>query len=369
MGIGVYYMSWHGKTGMETVLAEKVMDFLKKSPSVRKRQSIRVFERIAYISPENIRVVNYLRKKPIAAFNPGAVLEGEKLLIFPRLIFDYYWYISSIGVFELDMRELLEPRGELDGEFKTRIVIWTSEPWELVGCEDPRVVKYNEKYHVLYTARAITDMDGNYKPLQGYAVLDRDYKVLSKKYFRIIHRGMEFVPEAWKDSAFLEFKGNHVSMLTRPSILLNIGSYRIGPIEVIWWGVADIENATMELETLRPVVPLEKWELKMGLSTNALKIGSNEYLVGWHSVTEDFIYRNGLAVFDNDGNLLGITNYLLEPDGLVEAYGDRPGVIFGNGLIQYKEYVYWIGGISDYAIGIFRARLDKILENMKWLKG
>jgi len=349
---------------MEVLLAEKVIDFLRKSMEVRKKQSIRVFERVAYISPESIKITNYLRRKPVVAFNPGAVVEDDKLLIFPRLIFDYYWYISSIGVFEVDMKELLEPKGVLDEEYPTRIVIWTSEPWELVGCEDPRVVKHNGKYHVLYTARAITDMDGHYKPLQGYAVLDEDFNVVSKKYFRITHKGLEFLPQSWKDSAFLEFKGKHASMLTRPSIFS-----KIGLIEVIWWGVADIENATMELETLRPVVPLEKWELKMGLSTNAVKISSNEFLVGWHSVTEDFIYRNGLAVFDSDGNLLGITNYLLEPSGLIESYGDRPGVIFGNGLVQYKEYIYWIGGISDYAIGIFRAPLDRILENMKWLKG
>ncbi len=362
-------MSWYGKGSMESILAEKVMDFLRKSAGVRKRQSIRVFERIAYISPESINVVNYLRRKPIVAFNPGAVLEGEKLYVFPRLVFDYYWYISSIGVFELDIKELLEPRGEIRRELPTRIIIWTSEPWDLVGCEDPRVVKHNGKYHVLYTARAIMDTDGHYKPLQGYAVLDENFNTVTKKYFRIIHKGIEFVPESWKDSAFLEFKGKYVSMLTRPSILFNIGLHRIGPIEIIWWGVADIENATMELETLRPVVPLEKWELKMGLSTNAVKISSNEFLVGWHSVTEDFIYRNGLAVFDNDGNLLGITNYLLEPIGPIETYGDRPGVIFGNGLVQYKEYIYWIGGISDYAIGIFRAPLNEIIENMRWLKG
>jgi len=33
-----------------------------------------------------------------------------------------------------------------------------------------------------------------------------------------------------------------------------------------------------------------------------------------------------------------------------------------------KEFIYWIGGISDYAIGIFRTSLDKIFEIVRWIK-
>ncbi len=252
----------------------------------------------------------------------------------------------------------------IDKKINTSIVLWPSESWDLVGCEDPRVVLLNGKYHVLYTARAITSIDGKYKPLQGYAVLSKDLRALEKKYFRIKSGDGEYIPPSWKDSVFLEIKGGKASMLTRPSIPFHGLLLEIG-----WWSIVDLDEGVVELDSLKPILPLEKWELKIGWSTNTVKISSNEYLVGWHGVGEDYVYRNGLAVVSIDGELLGVTDYVLEPKGLVEYYGDRPGVVFGNGLVLRGEYVYWIGGISDYAIAVFRAKLEDILSHIKWLKG
>ncbi len=56
------------------------------------------------MSPDQAYVKNYIRKRPVAMFNPGAVINGSKLIIFPRLVFDYYWYMSCIGVLVLTLR-------------------------------------------------------------------------------------------------------------------------------------------------------------------------------------------------------------------------------------------------------------------------
>ncbi|RLE58785.1 MAG: hypothetical protein DRJ35_07205, partial [Thermoprotei archaeon] len=82
----------------------------------------------------------------------------------------------------------------------------------------------------------------------------------------------------------------------------------------------------------------------------------------------DYSYRNGLALVDDQGNLLGVTDYILAPKGLVEEYGDRPLVIFGNGLILYKDQLIWVGGVSDYSIGFFATPLEKALELVKRVK-
>jgi predicted GH43/DUF377 family glycosyl hydrolase len=71
---------------------------------------------------------------------------------------------------------------------------------------------------------------------------------------------------------------------------------------------------------------------------------------------------------DGDGNLLAVSDYLLEPKGLKEDYGDRPHVIFGCGLAKYGKYLLWIGGISDYAIGVFATELHKVMEKLRWIK-
>ena len=72
---------------------------------------------------------------------------------------------------------------------------------------------------------------------------------------------------------------------------------------------------------------------------------------------------------NDDGELLAISNYLLEPTSIEEEYGDRPRVIFGDGLIMYKDSLIWIGGVSDYAIGVYTVELDKALSKLMWLKG
>lgn len=76
-----------------------------------------------------------------------------------------------------------------------------------------------------------------------------------------------------------------------------------------------------------------------------------------------------MAIVDREGYLLAISNYLLAPRGLYEEYGDSSQVIFGDGLVLYKEYLIWVGGIGDYAIGIFTVEVEKALEKLKWIRG
>ncbi|MCD6488766.1 MAG: hypothetical protein J7K21_06035 [Desulfurococcales archaeon] len=61
--------------------------------------------------------------------------------------------------------------------------------------------------------------------------------------------------------------------------------------------------------------------------------------------------------------------YVLTAKELNEVYGDRPGVIFGNGLVVIKDTILWIGGVGDHIIGIFSTNMDKIIEEINWLKG
>jgi len=49
---------------------------------------------------------------------------------------------------------------------------------------------------------------------------------------------------------------------------------------------------------------------------------------------------------------------------LNEEYGDRAMVIFGDGLIIYQDKLLWIGGVSDYCIGVFIADLDNVLKTL-----
>lgn len=338
----------------------KAKNFVSKNKGLRKPRVNDIFERILYIGPDDLLIVNYLKKRPVASFNPGALLDLEKnvLEVFPRIVFDYYWYVSSVGYFTLSINNLEKGRS-FNNPIETKLIIWPEHRWELAkGIEDPRVMKVNDVYYVLHTSVA-PDKNG-ILPLQGYTILDRNFNIIRKNYLKIWDGKEEYIPQSWKDSAFLDPPSKEVWFLTRPTI---------EGLEVGWRGIVNIDEGLVYADSLEPILPFEDFELKVGWSTNAIRITQNEYLIGWHAESkEDLFYRNGLAVINNEGELLGITDYILSPKGIIEFYGDRPGVIFGCGLIKYKEFIYWIGGVSDYAIGIFKSSLDKIFETIKWIK-
>ena len=254
--------------------------------------------------------------------------------------------------------------GRVSLPITTKIVLWPKMLWEFRGCEDPRLYKIAERFIMLYTGYGYMIRDKSYSSciVQAFALFEENYNCLQRNYFRIqTLEGDLFLPRANKDSAILNIDSSKVSMLMRPLIR---------DIEVGWFVRADLKDAVVYEESMSPSLAFEPWEIKVGWSTNVVKLSSNEYLVGWHGIfKEDYSYRNGLAIIDSDGNLLAISNYLLVPSGLVEEYGDRPLVIFGNGLISYKEKLLWIGGVSDYAIGFFMTDLDNALEKIKWING
>lgn len=346
--------------GVEDLLYERQSKALNELRGLRKPVVEDIFKRIAYISPEDIEITGYKRKRPLAVFNPGAILEGRTLTILPRIIFDYYKYVSSIGLVKLDIEELLE--GKVETPIKARIITWPQHIWEFLGCEDPRVYKDGDKYYVLYTGKGYLVEDNKYvrKDFLSFAQFDSSWRIIRKGHFSIAGKGETFIPRSNKDSAFIRRDGNEYVLLTRPEIRQE----RLG-----WACRANLDELKIYDDSLKPILVYEEWEFKVGWSTNVVKLSSNEYLVGWHGVIiEDNSYRNGMALIDCEGELLAISNYLLSPNGIVEEYGDRPLVIFGDGLVKYKEYLLWIGGVSDYAIGVFGAEIDNIFEKLIYIK-
>ncbi len=330
---------------------------LPQRQGLRRDRLAQIFRRAGYITPYQLEVVNYPRR-PLAAFNPGATLQGNRALIFPRLVFDYYSYTSSVGLFQLPVEELLEPIP--DKTYLTTIVLWPQQGWEVDrGCEDPRVFPMERGFRILYTGVGRLE-DGDrpgMRALLAYAELDGNLTLLRKGYFHIRTAKGEYVPDN-KDSALLSVSGKWAVLLTRP---MGLGE---AP-DLCWRGEADLEALAIAGETLEPVLVPEPWEHKVGWSTNAVPLGEDRYLVGWHGVhRKDLSYRNGLAVVDGQGRLLEISDYLLVPEGLVEQYGDRSLALFGNGLLVWQDQLIWIGGVSDYCIGIFVADLELALSQL-----
>ena len=344
-------------------LRRRVEESRKALRGLREPREETVFRALAYIPPDDVVVEGHPLRRVVSIFNPGAVLRGRELLVFPRIIPGYYWYVSAIGFFSIDIEKLLSEG--IERPLRVRIAVAPSEHWDLGGCEDARAHELPDgsiallysgikpswtKFHI-YGGTA----------LQSLAVLDKDCgRVLRKGFLKIVAGGSEYIASEWRDSAFIENLGSSIySFLTR---------IRISDIAVCWRCVLDLESLSIDLDTLRPNLVNEDWEYKVGWSTNAVKIDSDAYLVGWHGVGLDNVYRNGLAVVDRDGELAGVTNYVLSPRYPIEYYGDRPGVIFGCGLVKYRDLVLWIGGAADHMLAIYVAEEKDVMERVRWIK-
>ncbi len=357
-------------TEVEEFLYSKIRTFLERRLFQRKPGVEDIFDRVTYIAPEDLETKGWVRRKPLAAFNPGAIVLNKKLLVFPRLIYGYYHYASAIGEMELDLEELLS--GEVNKPLPVRLVIYPTEPWEMaLGCEDPRVTMYRGHFFVLYVGVAHDPERLWIRPvvgvseqvaLQAVALLDKECRLRGKDYLKIVRDDEIHVPRSWRDSAVVTFHGREASLLVRPMVKR---------VNICWRGFLNLETLTMDAKLMEPILACEEWEVKVGWSTNTVKLSSNEYLIGWHGVSmEDGVYREGLAVVDEDGELIAITpEYVLAPKGPWEMHGDRPGVIFGDGLVLYDEKLIWVGGVGDHVIGIFTVDLERALESLKWIRG
>jgi len=328
--------------------------------NLRRKDVDDVFERCLYLFPQNFKVVNYPRE-PVASFNPAIILcRDEEIRILPRLIFEYYTYVSSIGITgRIGIEKLVEGKVH---SLNVQVVLHPTFLWEILGCEDPRTQMVGGQMLMLYTGKGLVcERDRKErKDVLALASLDSSFNVERKGFFKISWDGKEFTPQSNKDAAFLKVNRDRASMLVRPEI---------GGKRICWRCEASLSNLTLDGKTLEPVMANEPWEEKVGWSTNAVKLSSNEYLVGWHGVLrEEGSYKNGLAIVDEDGVLLAVSDYLLSPKSLPEMYGDKPLTIFGCGLIIYKEYLIWVGGISDYGIAVFKADLEKVLEKVRWIR-
>ena len=341
-------------------LKEKVAFALKELKNYREPKVEDIFNiNRYYLGPEDFKITNYLRSRAWSVFNPGALKIDDKVYIFPRLIFDFYAYVASVGATVVNIEDLIE--GNLRKPLDTKIILWPRETWEQLGCEDPRAFM-KEKFYILYCGRGYYQLsDGKIirNDALALAVLDKNWNVIKRGFFHVEKNNERHVPSN-RDSAFLEINGNHATLVTRPVV---------NGTKVCWRATSDLEKFSMPEEDLQPVFAPEPWESHIGWSTNAVKLSKTEYLVGWHGVSKrDMAYRNGLALVDENGDLLAISNYILSPNGLNEEYGDRPFTTFGNGLIRHKDLLIWIGGLSDCFIGIFITKLQTALDKLNWIK-
>ncbi len=215
--------------------------------------------------------------------------------------------------------------------------------WEEKGVEDPRLTRIEDEYYMLYTA---------------YSRYGTRVSMASTKNFIRWKRYGVILPEHNdKDAALHPEKVKGKYMLY----------HRIEPD--IWASFSDDllhwEDAKIIMRP-RPGT----WETKkIGLGAPPVKTPYG-WLMLYHGVDADSVYRLGFALFDLEDptKLIKRTEEpILSPEEDFELFGQVPNVVFSDAMVPYKgDYLIYYGG-ADNCIALARISQKEVEE--EFLKG
>ena len=211
--------------------------------------------------------------------------------------------------------------------------------WEEKGVEDPRLTRIGDEYYMLYTAYS------------RYGV--RVSMASTKNFIRWKRYGVILPDHNDKDAAL------HPEIVNGKYILY----HRIEPD--IWVSFSDDlihwKNARVIMSPRNGM-----WDSKkIGLGAPPIKT-SYGWLMLYHGVDEDMVYRLGFALFDLDDptRLIRRTDKpILSPEEEFERFGQVPNVVFSDAMVSYKdEYLIYYGG-ADNCIALARISKKEVEES------
>jgi len=213
--------------------------------------------------------------------------------------------------------------------------------FETFGCEDPRITRIGDKFYVLYTA---------------YSQIGTRVSLASTKNFRQYKRYGVVLPDMNnKDAALFpeKIRGKYVML------------HRIEPN--IW--IAYSDNLASWVGH-RVVMKTRKgrWDCwKIGAGAPPIKT-SRGWLLFYHGVDENKIYRLGVALFDLKDPSVLLVRYdkpILEPEKDYELHGKVPNVVFTCGAVEKDDLSYVYYGGADRVIGVATIENDVLQELLK----
>jgi len=283
-----------------------------------------------------------------AVLNPGTVREGDYVHMLYRAVEGDNF--STLGYAKLDSEgNVIERHKEP--------VIKRTENFESHGCEDPRIIEFDRKYYIFYSA-----FDG--KEVRICAASTEDFKQY-KKYGVIL-------PDTWDKDAmiFPELVGNKIIFIHR--IEPNIQFAYFDNIEQLLFPDNGYWKKYMpDLEKFTVLKPEFDWEKrKVGAGPPPIKT-DHGWLFIYHGVDDNLVYRAGVALLDLEFPDKVIARYpypILEPERDYEQKGDVPNVVFpeGTAIFDNKLYVYYGG--ADKVISLATIDLTELLDGLEKYK-
>ena len=218
---------------------------------------------------------------------------------------------------------------------------------EYSGIEDPRIVKFDDKYLICYTAYA------NKKRF-----VETRIRILETKDFIKFKRITPIFKNHWR-------KNDKDGVLFPEKIDgLYVMLHRIIPDIQISSSV-DLRKWTDYTIVLNPTI--QPWESrKIGAGAPPIKTDLG-WLIFYHGVDKMDRYSMGAAILDI--KITTIVRFrlpfpLLEPDALYEKYGTVPSVVFGTSAIEVGRDYRLYYGAADSVIAAASINKSKLLNTL-----
>ncbi len=314
----------------------------------RSRKPINIFKPKYYLTPANVRVLfpSNIRVPVTTVSNAAIAIKDGRISLYLRISTLGSWFDRTfIAKYSFTLGELLEEQPKIEAKLLLPGIV----PYECV--EDPRVDPEDPNliFHVraLYSdkiIKAVTTFEAEISgPIKLKPILFED-------------KGEILILRDYRDT----FPLNSKFMLIRPYFRdLGTGGIFIAPRR----GNIVIIN---EISPLSMLMPLE-WEEKTG-GNCVVKLGSNEYMLIYHSRDLHGVYRCYAVILDSTGEIISYSpNPILMPDPKMYS-GRRPGTVFPCGAIIVKDKLYISAGVCDEIVVIYEGELEKLLEHFKQAK-
>ncbi|GIW62758.1 MAG: hypothetical protein KatS3mg090_0584 [Patescibacteria group bacterium] len=287
-----------------------------------------------------------------AVFNPAALLIEDKIYVVYRAMSADNTSTMGLAIYNKDLK--LEYRSE-------KPIYWprTDQEQKLVeggnsGCEDPRLVLYDNTVYMFYTA-----YNGKEEPRAAVSTISLE----------------DFLCRNWNWSqplilSYKNISNKDVSMFPEKINNKFLIIHRSGGIDMdisYHTSFDDFKNNIFLEEQIWVHPRTGSWDSeKVGLASTPFKTDLG-WVVLYHGVSSyDRNYRLGavLADLNNPEKIIGRTFYpLLEPELSWEREGIVNNVVFPCGSVVLDDKVYIFYGGADKVVGAAYISLDRLLDS------
>lgn len=274
-------------------------------------------------------------------FNPGAIdLDGSVYILYRAMGENN---ITTVGL------AVSKDGVHIDERLNEPIYI-PRELFESKGCEDARIVEMEGRLYMSYTA-----YDGVNVPRIAVTSISRE---------DFINRQWNWEKPALISQAVLMDK--NACILPKKTEDGYMIYHRMG--QSICYDF--IDSLDFSKEKLNKCVPLllpryGMWDSKkVGISAPPFLCEAGWMLL-YHGVGEDNVYRIGVALFDKDNptNLVATTSApILEPEFDYEKVGQVPNVVFPCGTVLREGVVYIYYGGADSVVAGATVKIDDLIK-------